>query len=102
MKQKHIIQVETIKYQGAELPVLITLNSKSYLITEILKEETNTVFPGGGVGSKYTILINMKETAVYHDKHNLKWYAYIEGPDPETFKSKDDQLMDADDFRFLG
>lgn len=78
MKQKHIIQVKTIKYQGVKLPVLIMLNSKTYLITEILKEETNAVFPGGGVGTKWSVVINMKETAVYHDKHNLKWYAYME------------------------
>jgi len=54
MKQKHIIQVKTIKYQGAELPVLIMLNGKSYFISEILAEVANVVFPGGGVSSSKT------------------------------------------------
>lgn len=67
---------------------MITIDNKSYLISEILKEETNVVFPMGGNGTKYTIIINMKETVIYKDKYILKWYVYRERADPERHKKK--------------
>lgn len=99
---KHIIQVQTIKYQDLEIPTLIKFDNKAYLITEILKEEVNVVFPLGGIGTKYSIIINKKETAIYKDKHTLKWHVYREGEDQESHKVKDGALMDVKDFRFLG
>lgn len=99
---KHIIQVKTIKYQDLEIPTLIKIDHKAYLITEILKEEVNVVFPLGGIGTKYSILINKKKTAIYKDKHSEKWHVYRDGTDPEDLKVKSGELMDAKDFRFLG
>lgn len=99
---KHIIQVQTIKYQDLEIPTLIKFDNKAYLIMEIFKEEVNVVFPLGGIGTKYTILINKKETAIYKDKHTLKWHVYREGLDPESRKVKAGEFVSVEDFRFLG
>ncbi|WKY44482.1 hypothetical protein Q5O14_18040 [Eubacteriaceae bacterium ES2] len=81
MLKKKEVKVKTIKHQDKELPILVKYFEKSYLIQEIKSQEDNYVFYEGGVGTKWTVVINKKETALYHDKHNLKWYVYVEGYD---------------------
>lgn len=76
--EKYFVDIQVIKYLEAEVPILLKDKGKAYLIKEILAEEPNSVFPGGGIGTKYTIMISNKKTYLYHDKHNLKWHLYRE------------------------
>ena len=68
MKKKYSVDVQSIKYKDEEIPIIVKTNGKAYIINENLMVENNHVFNGGGVGTKYTIKINKKETCIYQDK----------------------------------
>ena len=95
MLKKYSIQVQTIKHNGIEIPIIVKTNGKAYIINEIIKEEHNFVFNGGGIGSKYTIMINKKETFIYQDKHTLKWHVYKE-INSQGFQMIDEAIMTRD------
>lgn len=103
MMQKHSVDVQTIKYLDQEIPIIVKTNGKAFIINEILKEEPNFVFNGGGVGSKYRIKINKKETFIYQDKHTLKWHVYKEIENTQGFQMTEDSLMSRNggDFSYL-
>ena len=102
MIKKYSVNVQTIKYLDQEIPIIVKTNGKAFIINEILKEEPNFVFNGGGVGTKYIIIINKKETAIFHDKHSLKWHVYKE-IQSEGFQMVEDSIMSRDggDFSYL-
>ncbi|MEL7660377.1 hypothetical protein [Acetobacterium wieringae] len=92
--KKYFIDVKTISYQEEELPIAVIFDHKLYLIGAINAVQKNTVFPEGGIGTKYTITVNTKETYLFHDKHSLKWHVYKEYANPPTYQlEKDDQLQ---------
>ncbi|PKM53630.1 MAG: hypothetical protein CVU98_06905 [Firmicutes bacterium HGW-Firmicutes-3] len=62
-----------IKYNSEELPILVTIDGKSYLIPEIAQKKENHVFYQVSVGMRWKVIINKKDTFLYHDMHNLKW-----------------------------
>lgn len=92
--KKYFIDVKTIAYQEEELPVAVIFDRKLYLIGAITAVQRKVVFPEGGIGSKYTIIVNKKETYLYHDKHSLKWHVYKEYANPPSYHlEKEDQLQ---------
>ena len=91
---KYYIDVKTISYQEEELPIAVIFDHKLYLIGAINAIQKNTVFPEGGIGTKYTITVNQKETYLFHDKHSLKLHVYKEYANPPSYHlEKDDQLV---------
>ena len=100
---KYYIDVKTISYQDQELPIAVIFDHKLYLIGAINAIQKNTVFPEGGIGTKYTITVNQKETYLFHDKHSLKWHVYKEYAKPPSYHLvKVDQLQFfATDFDYL-
>jgi len=92
--KKYFIDVKTIAYQEEELPIAVIFDRKLYLIGAITAVQHKVVFPEGGIGSKYTIIVNKKETYLYHDKHSLKWHVYKEYANPPSYHlEKEDQLQ---------
>lgn len=90
--KKYYIDVKTISYQEEEIPIAVIFDHKLYLINAITAVQPNTVFPEGGIGTKYTITVNKKETYLFHDKHSLKWHVYKEYANPPSYRlEKDDQ-----------
>ena len=90
--KKYFIEVKTILYQEQEIPISVIFDQKLFLINAITAVQPNTVFPEGGIGTKYTITVNKKKTYLFHDKHSLKWHVYKEYANPPSYHmKKDDQ-----------
>ena len=82
--KKYPVTVKTIKYKEYQIPAVVTVDRKSYFISEVKKEKHHFVFPGGGVGTKYTVVINKKEKYIFQDKHTQEWHIYHEaGNEPK-------------------
>jgi len=96
MKKKYSVDVQSIKYKDEEIPIIVKTNGKAYIINENLMVENNHVFNGGGVGTKYTIKINKKETCIYQDKHSFKWHVYKEYENTQGFQMLDEAIMTRD------
>ena len=73
---KYYIDVKTIKYLDNEIPAIVLIDKKAYIISEIKSVNHRAVFPKGGTGSIWIAIINGKETTLCHDKHNLHWHIY--------------------------
>ncbi|KNZ40608.1 hypothetical protein [Acetobacterium bakii] len=101
--KKYFLEVKTIKYQDLVFPTAIIFNQKSYLISEILTEQNNVVFDGGGIGTKYSVMIGKKEIVLFQDKHSMKWHIYKEYSNPVHYKIDNDDLVEiiVKDFDYL-
>jgi len=82
--KKYPVTVKTIKYKEYQIPAVVTVDRKSYFISEVKKEKHHFVFPGGGVGTKYTVVINKKEKYIFQDKHTQEWHIYHEAKRTEV------------------
>jgi len=100
MLKKKEVGVTTIEYLSEDLPIIIKYRNQSYLINKIIDRQDNFVFNLGGIGTKWTIRINNKETNLYRDKHNMKWHVYIHVNGPKQFQS-DEDLIEVNDIRYL-
>lgn len=90
--KKYYIDVKNNFISGTGNPIAVTFDHKLYLISAITAVQPNTVFPEGGIGTKYTITVNKKETYLFHVKHSLKWHVYKEYANPPSYRlKKDDQ-----------
>ena len=103
MLKKYPIDVQIIKYLNHEIPIIVKTNGKAFIINAIFKVESNFVFNGGGVGTRYTLRINKKETFIYQDKHSLKWHVFKEIENTQGFQMTEDSTMSQDggDFDYL-
>lgn len=82
--KKYSVSVKTIKYKDFEIPAIVTVDRRSYFISEVKKQRHHVVFPGGGVGTKYTVVINKKEKFIFLDQHTGEWHIYHEaGNEPK-------------------
>jgi len=99
--KKYYVEVRTIKYNDIEIPTVVIVNKKTYMIQEIISEEFNAVFNGGGVGTKYTVSINKMEKLIYQDKHSLKWHVYSENTIETKIEKEDQADMSIKDFDYL-
>jgi hypothetical protein len=100
---KYFIDVKTIAYQEEELPIAVIFDHRLYLISTITAVQHKVVFSGGGIGTKFTIIVNNKETYLFHDKHSLKWHVYKKYANPPSYhmEKDDQQQVFATDFDYL-
>lgn len=73
---KYYIDVKTVKYSDDEIPTVVTIDKKAYIISEIKTVNHKAVFQKGGTGSEWIVVIGSKETTLCYDKHNMRWNVY--------------------------